>query len=126
MFMSAKRILLVDDEIRLRNVIQACLENLGGWTVLTAASGREALHKANTEKPDAILLDMMMPDMDGFTLLQQLQSNLDTQSIPVILLTAKVQASNHDRYSQLDVAGVIAKPFEPLKLAEQVTEILGW
>lgn len=124
--MSAKRILLIDDEIRLRNVIQACLENLGGWAILTAASGSEALHKAETEKPDAILLDMMMPDMDGFTFLQQLQSNLDTQSIPVILLTAKVQASNHDQYAQLDVAGVIAKPFEPLKLAEQVAEILDW
>ncbi|MGA9382809.1 MAG: response regulator [Phormidium sp.] len=124
--MSTKRILLIDDEKRLSTVIQMCLEKLGGWTVLTAESGREGLSKAETEKPDAILLDLMMPDMDGMTVLRELQSNPNTAEISVILLTAKVQPANQNEYDQLRIVGVIAKPFDPLKLASQVAQTLGW
>ena len=124
--MSTKLILLIDDEKRLSSVIQMCLQKLGGWTVLTAESGREGLSKAETEKPDAILLDLMMPDMDGMTVLRKLQANPITAEIPVILLTAKVQSANYNEYTQLRIAGVIAKPFDPLKLAKQVAQTLGW
>ncbi len=124
--MSAKSILLIDDEKHLSTVIQACLEKLGGWIVLKASSGSEGLRKANTEQPDAILLDIMMPDIDGVTLLQKLQESPTTQSIPVILLTAKVQQNNYKQYSQLPIIGVIAKPFDPLTLAEQVAKALKW
>ncbi|KOP26969.1 chemotaxis protein CheY [Hapalosiphon sp. MRB220] len=124
--MSAKSILLIDDEKHLSTVIQACLEKLGGWIVLKASSGSEGLRKANTEQPDAILLDIMMPDIDGVTLLQKLQESPTTQSIPVILLTAKVQKNNYKQYSQLPIIGVIAKPFDPLTLAEQVAKALKW
>lgn len=124
--MSAKRILLIDDEKRLSRVIQACLRKLGGWTVLTALSGSEGLVKAETEQPDAILLDVMMPDIDGLTLFQKLQENPATQAIPVILLTAKVQIVDYEKFSQLGIVGVIAKPFEPLKLADQIADALGW
>ncbi|MGG6270456.1 response regulator [Leptolyngbya sp. AN03gr2] len=123
--MSAKRILLIDDEKRLARVIQACLSKLGGWTVTVAASGAEGLVKA-TEQPDAILLDIMMPDMDGLTLLRQLKENTLTQGIPVILLTAKLPAIDADQAESLAIAGMIAKPFEPLHLAEQIAEILDW
>ncbi|MDZ7961052.1 MAG: response regulator [Aulosira sp. DedQUE10] len=124
--MSRKRILLIDDEKSLSTVIQACLENLADWTVLKAESGREGLFKAQTEKLNAILLDVMMPDIDGFTVLQELKTNPITQRIPVMLITAKVEPTKHDQYAQLGIAGVINKPFDPLKLAEQVAGILGW
>ncbi|BAY28269.1 response regulator receiver domain protein [Nostoc carneum NIES-2107] len=124
--MSRKRILLIDDEKSLSTVIQACLENLADWTVLKAESGREGLLKAQTETLNAILLDVMMPDLDGFTVLQELKKNPATQSIPVMLITAKVEPTKHEQYTQLGIAGVINKPFDPLRLAEQVAGILGW
>jgi CheY-like chemotaxis protein len=121
-----RRILVIDDEQHLRTVVKACLETLGGWIVLTAESGQEGLLKAEAEQPDAILLDVMMPDMNGLTLLQMLKDHPTTQTIPVILLTAKVQASDHHRYAQLNVVGVIDKPFAPLRLSQQVADALGW
>ncbi|BAY26394.1 response regulator receiver protein [Calothrix sp. NIES-2100] len=124
--MSKKRILLIDDEKSLATVIQACLENLADWTVLKAESGREGLIKAQTEKLNAILLDVMMPDLDGFTVLQELKNNPTTQGIPVMLITAKVEPTKHDQYAKLGIVGVINKPFDPLKLAEQVAGLLGW
>ena len=124
--MPEKRILVIDDEINLCTVIQACLENLGGWETLTALSGREGLAIAQTQQFDAILLDVMMPDIDGIALWRELQNNSATQAIPVILLTAKVQSTDIAQFAKLGVAGVIAKPFNPLTLAEQVASTLGW
>lgn len=124
--MSVKRILLIDDEKELSEVIQTCLRKLGGWNVLTAQSGYEGLEKAGREQPDAILLDVMMPDMDGLTVFHKLQDDPATQNIPVILLTAKVQPADQHTYTLLGVTGVITKPFDPLKIAQQVTEKLGW
>lgn len=124
--MPEKCILVIDDEINLCTVIQACLENLGGWETLTALSGKEGLAIAQTQQLDAILLDVMMPDMDGLTLFEELQNDSATQAIPVILLTAKVQSTDIAQFAKFGVAGVIAKPFDPLTLAEQVASMLGW
>lgn len=124
--MSAKRILVIDDEINLCIVIQACLENLGNWSVLTASSALEGLALAKNNIPDAILLDVMMPDMDGLTLFKTLQDDPKTQKIPVILLTAKVLSGDLSQFEQLGVAGVIAKPFDALQLSQQVAATLGW
>jgi len=124
--MSVKRILLIDDEKNLCTVIKACLENIGRWQVLVAQSGTEGLAVAQIEHPDAILLDVMMPDIDGMALFQKLQENLITHKIPVILLTAKVQKVDLNEFSQLGVAGVIPKPFDPLRLSELVAKTLGW
>ncbi|BDI14772.1 response regulator [Nostoc cf. commune SO-36] len=121
-----KRLLIVDDEERIRELVQACLEDLGGWDTLTAASGEEGLKIAQTEPIAAILLDVSMPDMDGFAVYEQLQANSVTQAIPVILLTAKVQASDRARFAQMGIAGVITKPFEPTSICNEVTKILGW
>ena len=121
-----KRLLIVDDEERIRELVQACLEDLGGWDTLTAASGEEGLKIAQTEPIGAILLDVSMPDMDGFAVYEQLQANSLTQAIPVILLTAKVQASDRARFAQMGIAGVITKPFEPTSICNEVTKILGW
>lgn len=120
----AMRILVIDDEERIQEVIQISLEILNGWEVLTASSGREGLLKAQNQKPDAILLDVSMPQMDGFATLEKLRSNPATQSIPVIFLTAKVQLADRQQFAKLGMAGVITKPFDPLTLAEQVTAAL--
>ncbi|HAX84687.1 MAG TPA: response regulator [Cyanobacteria bacterium UBA11370] len=121
-----KRILFIDDEVHIREVVQICLETLGGWDVILAASGREGLVKAQIEKPDAILLDMMMPGLDGIAVLQHLQSHSITLSIPVIFLTAKANLIEPERFFEWGAKGAIAKPFNPLTLVSQIAEILGW
>lgn len=124
--MTPKHILLIDDEDDIREIAQLSLEILGGWVVLLANSGREGIQQAQTHQPDAILLDVMMPELDGLATFQQLQANPVTQGIPVILLTAKVQSPDQRKFNELGVSGLITKPFEPLALAEQVAKILGW
>jgi CheY-like chemotaxis protein len=91
-----------------------------------AGSGEECLQILQIEQPNAILLDVSMPGMDGFALYEILQSDPITRSIPVILLTAKVLPSDRAKFAQMAVAGVIAKPIQPITLTEEVAEILGW
>ncbi|MDJ0554505.1 MAG: response regulator [Microcoleaceae cyanobacterium MO_207.B10] len=124
--MTNKRILLVDDEEDIREVAQLSLEMVGGWQVITGSSGSEAITKAELEQPDAILLDVMMPDLDGFATFEKLQTNKATQKIPVIFLTAKVSPDDQRRFYDVGVHGVITKPFDPLSLATQVESTLGW
>jgi CheY-like chemotaxis protein len=124
--MIGRQILVVDDDEHLRELIQACLEDLAGWETLVAGSGEECLQILQTEKPNAILLDVSMPGMDGFAVYDHLQSNLITRSIPVILLTAKVLPSDRTKFALMGVAGVISKPIQPTTLTEEVAEILGW
>lgn len=121
-----KRILVIDNEQYIQEVAKICLETVAGWEVLTASSGKEGISKAEADQPDAILLDVMMPDMDGPTTFQHLQANPATQQIPVILLTAKIQASDRRRYTELGMKAAIAKPFNPLELAGQVAAALDW
>jgi CheY-like chemotaxis protein len=124
--MATKRILVIDDEDGIREIIQICLEAAAGWEVLTAASGSEGLVTAQEEQPDAILLDVMMPDMDGPTTFGYLQSNVTTQHIPTILLTAKAKISEQKQFIDLGVTGVITKPFKAQDLVNQIREILNW
>lgn len=124
--MTNKRILVIDDDEDIQDVARVALEVVGGWEVITASSGSEGIRLAPTEQPDAILLDVMMPDLDGIATLEQLKANPVTQPIPVILLTAKVQSGDRDRFAQLDIIAIIAKPFKTMLLADQVAEILGW
>jgi CheY-like chemotaxis protein len=124
--MTAKRILLIDDEKRLARIVDVCLRRLGGWSVSIAGSGSKGLLQAEAEQPDAILLDVMMPDIDGLRLLQQLKANAATRSIPVILLTAKLDVVTPAQILEFEIAGVIYKPFDPFKLADEVAEMLGW
>lgn len=121
-----KRILIIDNEQYIQEVAQICLETMAGWQVSTTGSGRDGIVKAAAEQPDGILLDVMMPDMNGIMTFEMLQSQPETCTIPVILLTAKVQASDRRRYESLGVKGAIAKPFDPLQLASQVAAMLGW
>jgi len=121
-----RRVLVVDDDDSIREVAQMALEIVGGWQVFAAGSGTEALRRARAELPDAVLLDVMMPGMDGPTTFSQLHADPATCDIPVIFLTAKVQAGDRRAWTHLEIAGVIAKPFDPMTLAGEVSELLGW
>ncbi len=121
----SKRVLIVDDEASIQEVIQGCLEELAGWEVWTASSGLEGLELASGQ-PDGILLDVSMAGMDGFEVLQALKADPKTQTIPVVLLTARVQASDLAQFAKLPIAGVIQKPFDPVLLIDQVAEAFGW
>ncbi|MEL6459668.1 MAG: response regulator [Cyanobacteria bacterium J06636_27] len=119
-----KSILIVDDEEDIRALIQLGLEMQVGWKVLNSNSGEEAIQIAATEQPDVILLDLMMPDMDGKTTLQKLKHNPKTQKIPVILMTAKSKSSVAESFANLDIAAIFTKPLRPLNLAQQISEVL--
>ncbi|MEO0377514.1 MAG: response regulator [Cyanobacteria bacterium P01_A01_bin.17] len=124
--MPTKRVLVIDDENYIQEIIQIALETISGWQVMTASSGFEGLDMAEQKQPDVILLDVMMPDMDGLTTFARLQANPVTQFIPVVLLTAKVQAADQGRYQDLGVKATISKPFDPLQLPDQISKLLDW
>ena len=115
-----RRIMVVDDEDDIREVAQLSLELVGGWEVIGARSGREALRLVGDVQPDVILMDVMMPDLDGPATVRLLQADPHARAIPVILLTAKVQSGDRRQFETLGVQGVIAKPFDPLTLPQQV------
>ena len=119
------KILVVDDEKDIRTIARLSLEKLGGMSVLEAGSGPEALEIATREAPEAILLDVMMPDMDGTATLAALQANAATAAIPVIFLTAKALPGEVERLKAIGAKAVLTKPFEPMTLAQQVREALG-
>lgn len=123
--MKLERILYVEDEPDIQAVAKLALEMVGGFQVLVCSGGAEALEKVGGFAPDLILLDVMMPGMDGPSTLQQLRANPATAAIPVIFLTAKVQATEVVRYQALGALDVLAKPFDPMTLANQVRQIWG-
>ncbi|PZO42368.1 MAG: two-component system response regulator [Pseudanabaena frigida] len=124
--MPAKRILIVDDEESIQTVVQFGIQMVVDWVVLIASSGPQGIKTACEEKPDAILLDVMMPDMDGIATFKALQSDPETALIPVIFLTAKAQTSERRQFNDLGVSGVITKPFNSLDLPDQITKMLDW
>ena len=124
--MTRKHILVIDDEDDIREVARMTLDLVGGMQVTTAASGAEGIAAAAEVKPDAILLDVMMPGLDGPETFRRLREQDSTRDIPVVLLTAKVQAADRKRFEDLGVTGVLTKPFDPMQLSEQVSDALGW
>ena len=122
----ARKILIIDDEDDIREVAALSLESVAGWEVIMADSGAQGVARAAEQKPDAILLDVMMPGMDGPTTLRELRSHPATARIPVLLLTAKVQSSDQRRFADLGVEAILFKPFDPLTLSQQISSALGW
>jgi CheY-like chemotaxis protein len=120
------RILIIDDEDDIREIAAMSLETVAGWEVMVANSGAQGLTRAAMYKPDAILLDVMMPGMDGPTTFRELQKNPATAKIPVLFLTAKVQATDRARFAGLGIQAVLVKPFDPLTLSVQIANVLGW
>jgi CheY-like chemotaxis protein len=125
-FAVVRRILIIDDEDDIREVAALSLESVAGWEVIRASSGVEGLARAAEYQPDAILLDVMMPGMDGPTTFRELRKNEATWKIPVLLLTAKVQSSDQRRFADLGVEAVLFKPFDPLTLSAQIASALRW
>ena len=124
--MKDKCILLIDDEETIQEVVQVGIEIEAGLEVTVASSGAEGIEVAQAQQPDAILLDVMMPDMDGISTLSQLKANAKTQSIPVILLTAKTQTADKKQFQNVEVVGIITKPFNSMTLASRIAKILQW
>jgi CheY-like chemotaxis protein len=116
-------ILCAEDDPDIQAIIQMSLELVGGFTVRLVDNGREALEQLSTFTPDLILLDVMMPEMDGPATLEALRARPELASTPVVFLTAKTQQSEVDQYRLLGIAEVIQKPFDPLALPEQVRAI---
>lgn len=120
--MSLRRILCAEDEPDIRAVARLALERVGGFELLVCASGQEALDKAGAFGPDLILLDVMMPGLDGPATLARLRAEPATAAIPVVFLTAKVQPSEIEHYYSLGALAVIAKPFDPMNLAARLRQ----
>jgi two-component system OmpR family response regulator len=116
--------LIVDDEEDVRYVARVSLGSVGSMTVIEASSGEEALERARSERPDVILLDVMMPGMDGASTFHALQASPETAAIPVVFLTARGMAGEVARLRDLGSKGIILKPFDPLTLAAEVEAIL--
>ena len=121
--MHIHKILLVDDDDDLRHIGRISLTQVGGFEVIEATSGIEALELARSEQPQLVLLDVMMPGMDGVTTLLKLRDDGATADIPIIFMTAKAQKREVEHYQVLGAAGVIVKPFDPMQLPAQIREI---
>lgn len=122
--MRIETVLIVDDDPGIRKIAEVSLNRIGKWNVLQADSGLKAIERACALRPDLILLDVMMPEMDGPTTYMMLQQNLATARIPVIFLTAKVQMHEMKVYQQLGACGIISKPFDPISLPAEIMQIL--
>ncbi len=117
------RVLYVEDEPDIQAVARIALQTVGGFTVQICSSGEEALREVKAFGPDLILLDVMMPGMDGPGTLAALRATPGLEQLPVVFMTAKVQPSEVAQYKSLGALDVIPKPFDPMKLAEQVRRI---
>jgi CheY-like chemotaxis protein len=119
------RILMVEDEPDIQAVAQIALETVGGFQVEMCSSGKEALDRVLGCAPDLILMDVMMPGLDGPSTLQTLRADPATAGFPVIFMTAKVQSHEIARFIDLGALGVIAKPFDPMTLAAQLRSVVA-
>jgi DNA-binding response OmpR family regulator len=119
-----KCVLIIDDEEDVREIAKMGLEMAANWTVLTASSGTEGLNIARDKQPDLILLDWMMPVLNGKQTLEKLQEVPETANIPVILMTAKTETAVKEHLKDLAIVGIITKPFRPLQLPDRIAEVL--
>lgn len=124
--MATKRLLIIDDEETIQTIVQFGIRMIASWDVLTASSGIQGIQTAQIEQLDVILLDVMMPEMDGIATFKALQAYPATEQIPVIFLTAKAQTAEKRQFNDLGISGVITKPFNSLDLPEQISKILHW
>jgi CheY-like chemotaxis protein len=124
--MPTKRVLIIDDDPCIREIVHICLSEIGKFEAIAAGSGQEGLEKAFQEPPDAILLDLSMPQMDGMEVLRQLQACQATQTIPVVILSALTARLNGEWLSQLGVVETILKPFDCMTLPAKIATACNW
>ncbi|CAN5829575.1 response regulator [soil metagenome] len=122
----ARKILVVDDEEAIQAVVKASLEVTTDWNILAASSATEGMTMIQAEQPDAILLDVMMPELDGISLFHMLKAQALTKNIPVIFLTAKTRKEEQLEIEALGGSGIVVKPFEPATLADHIRALLHW
>jgi CheY-like chemotaxis protein len=127
---STREVLVIDDSPLIREAAKVALGAIGGWRIVTAASGEEGIERAISECFDAVLLDVVMTGMDGLAVAERLHGIPARDSLPIILLTAHDRLQDSERFRGLrlagQVAGVIAKPFDIRDLSREVGELLGW
>jgi CheY-like chemotaxis protein len=122
--MAIHKVLLAEDEEDIRKVAQISLQFRGGWEVVLASNGEECLAKAASDQPDVILLDCMMPKLDGYETCRRLKQDPSLRHIPVIFLTANAQEVEVKRGLSLGAVGYLIKPFNPMSLAAEISQIL--
>lgn len=122
----SRRVMIVDDEPDIREIAALSLESLHGWEIVPIGSGIEAVAAAGSDPPDVILLDVMMPGQDGPATLAALRAQESTREVPVVFLTAKAQSRDRAALADLGAVGVLAKPFDPMTLGEELAALLGW
>ncbi len=120
-----RTVLVVDDDDDVREVTMISLEHFAGWTVISASGGLDGVRLAREHHPDAVLLDLMMPVVDGIATFEMLRADPSTADIPVVLLTAKARVGAQP-WDDLPLAGVVSKPFSTTGLADEISRLLGW
>jgi CheY-like chemotaxis protein len=125
MIEGTKCVLVIDDERDIRELTKVSLESTGPWEVLLAGSGEDGISMATEHQPDVILLDAMMPGLDGLATLQRLQASSETSGIPVLMFTAKASKSDRLEYTRFGARAVVTKPFDPLILGADLNRLLG-
>ena len=121
-----RHVLVVDDDATIREIASISLAHFGGFEVEQADGGEAGLAAARARRPDAVLLDVMMPGLDGPSVLRALREDPGTADVPVVFLTAKLMRDEQERLLQLGALGVIGKPFDPTDLSGQLAGLLGW
>ena len=121
--LTLKTIIYAEDESDIRDIAQIALEDIGAFEVTYCEHGRAVLEASNTLVPDLLLLDVMMPEMDGPGVLSELRKNPAFSQVPAIFMTAKIQSNELEAYKSLGVVDVIAKPFDPMTLSEKINTI---
>jgi two-component system OmpR family response regulator len=122
--MEIKKVLLVDDDSRIRRIVELSLSKIAKWEVLLADCGLKGFALAVEHVPDVIVLDMMMPDIDGITTMRMINQHFGDGRIPIVFLTAKVQRQEMAAYDKMEAAGVISKPFDPMTLSNQIFDLV--
>lgn len=123
---SRKTVLLIDDEEYICQIVETCVQIFSDWLPVTVPCCEEGLAAVENIRPDVILLDMLMPNMDGFAFLKNLQAHPEFANVPVVLLTGRVDLTESQKIAQLGVKGAIAKPFNPVQIVSQLKRILDW
>ena len=118
--MTERTVLVVDDEPDILTIARLAMATVGGWSVLTATTGAEALRLAEEHRPEVVLLDVMLPDLDGPSVLTEMRKKAALRTLPVAFMTARVQRHEVDRYLKLGAVGVVHKPFDPMRLSREV------
>ncbi len=118
------RVVVIDDDPDLRNLIKLTLEFTAGWQVTAAPDGASGIETAGAMQPDLIVVDLMMPGMDGYEVCRRLKAQENTKHIPLVMLTARKEL-NEGQLKEAGAAGVVFKPFDPEQLAERVLELIG-